>query len=375
MGLENETPLIRDARCRRMRKEHEPQWRRDEKGHLVKWMLHFLSTSRQKFNQVKSDLSRSDKRFTMPPYVPKVHQKFDVLLRRRWSTINGWAWDMRRVIVCCVRWDLRMNLIHSLVTNCCLFYLWLPMVFQNMLLLLQFLLIFVYLGELPPWKNMLRNYKIRMRHLYFELCRWSTETECSTRLVRKPKWRLVGFRIRCFRRRCLTYHLVERWRQHYSVHTPTLNGSLVPMSLSRRHCRWRKRKLTGKYHHWKRRVVHHGFFLRVRPVESPIAKAYSEETLAAHCDSTDFLTPMKLFKSFEKDDCQDSAQEVVDQMNRHWTALSLEANSNPGFMRTKFEDWPVVWGTGASYGLPPFVSDFIDYEEVLLPVQDIAHAR
>ena len=34
-----------------------------------------------------------------------------------------------------------------------------------------------------------------------------------------------------------------------------------------------------------------------------------------------------------------------------------------------------MWDTGASYGLTPFRSDFIDYEKVNIQVQDIAHTN
>jgi len=36
-----------------------------------------------------------------------------------------------------------------------------------------------------------------------------------------------------------------------------------------------------------------------------------------------------------------------------------------------FADCPVVWDTGASYGLTPFRADFIHYEEVEITVEDI----
>ena len=31
----------------------------------------------------------------------------------------------------------------------------------------------------------------------------------------------------------------------------------------------------------------------------------------------------------------------------------------------------LVWDTGASYGLTPFMSDFIDYVEFYIPVKDV----
>ena len=60
------------------------------------------------------------------------------------------------------------------------------------------------------------------------------------------------------------------------------------------------------------------------------------------------------------------------RMNGHYTTLFLsqvlEAQTRPDVTSDKFKDCPVVWDTGASYGLTPFRSDFIDYEEVCIEV-------
>ena len=53
----------------------------------------------------------------------------------------------------------------------CLFYLWALSVMQGVLLLLHFGYELVQLGELPPRKIMLRNYRTRMKHIYFNLRR------------------------------------------------------------------------------------------------------------------------------------------------------------------------------------------------------------
>ena len=49
----------------------------------------------------------------------------------------------------------------------------------------------------------------------------------------------------------------------------------------------------------------------------------------------------------------------------------LEAQTRPDVTSDKFKDCPVVWDTGASYGLLPFRSDFIDYVQADIPVRDV----
>ena len=46
---------------------------------------------------------------------------------------------------------------------------------------------------------------------------------------------------------------------------------------------------------------------------------------------------------------------------------SIADPDNPNFYNT-----PLIWDTGASWGLSPFRADFIDYEEVSIPVKDIS---
>ena len=53
----------------------------------------------------------------------------------------------------------------------------------------------------------------------------------------------------------------------------------------------------------------------------------------------------------------------------------LEAKTNTGLTSSQFEDCPVMWNTEVSYGLAQFLRNFIDYEEVCLPLQDIAHTN
>ena len=197
----------------------------------------------------------------------------------------------------------------------CLFYLWAPSVMQGVLLLIHFGYALVQLGELPPRKIIIRNYRTRMRHIYFNLRRW-LDPERNPRYrerTRKRKWT----RFRRFRRRRLAFHMLNRCRQRKSVHTPTLDGRRVPTQRSRRHRCWRRRKTASKSRQLRRRVFHHEFFLRVRAARKPLDEVCSDERLDAFCKTTDFLTPMKMFKGFEEDDHQVQAQETVARMNHH----------------------------------------------------------
>ena len=93
--------------------------------------------------------------------------------------------------------------------------------------------------------------------------------------------------------------------------------------------------------------------------------------LDAFCSAGDFLGPTKLVKGFEEDDHRPMAQEAVDRMNVHRASLLAQAKQGIFSLSSSFTECPVIWDTGASYGLTPFRSDFIDYEECNIAVQDI----
>ena len=43
--------------------------------------------------------------------------------------------------------------------------------------------------------------------------------------------------------------------------------------------------------------------------------------------------------------------------------------------RQTFKSYPLVWDTGALFGLTPFCQDFIDYTECSIPINDIARTN
>ena len=81
---------------------------------------------------------------------------------------------------------------------------------------------------------------------------------------------------------------------------------------------------------------------------------------------------MRLKNGFKDDDAEATAQQAVNRMNQFRTSLLLQNATEHRVLSTCFKLCPVVYDTGASYGLSPFREDFIDYESCEIPVQDIS---
>ncbi|KAL7465924.1 hypothetical protein ACHAXS_006229 [Conticribra weissflogii] len=82
---------------------------------------------------------------------------------------------------------------------------------------------------------------------------------------------------------------------------------------------------------------------------------------------------MRLRSGFEpNEDHSLRAQDVVNRYNAHRFSILSQATKSFFNLRRTFNDCPVIWDTGASYGLTPFRGDFIDYEECNVSVQDIS---
>ena len=171
------------------------------------------------------------------------------------------------------------------LTLACLFYLSIPWQWQAPCLLIQFMSIFLWcgelnfsmwLGEIPSPEVLLRNWKTRMRRSYYVGRRWLTfqhylwfTMECSPgglyqspgyHIKLKPiilsrgkprrRQRIRRKRLRRFRRRRLAVPLVQRCRRRRSNQIPTLAGRSVPTRRSRRHRRWRRRNDKAKQRYW-----------------------------------------------------------------------------------------------------------------------------
>ena len=62
----------------------------------------------------------------------------------------------------------------------------------------------------------------------------------------------------------------------------------------------------------------------------------------------------------------DKAQHTVNRAS----LFALELGQ--GIRKATFWNCPLVWDTGASFGMTPFCGDFIDYVECRIPVKDIS---
>ena len=96
----------------------------------------------------------------------------------------------------------------------------------------------------------------------------------------------------------------------------------------------------------------------------------SDETLDRFCKSTDFLSPVRLMKHFSTFDHAANAEKAVARMN----LLCCQADAARAFHQCShsMNNTPLVYDTGASYGLTPFRADFIDYQTCDIPVKDIS---
>ena len=100
-------------------------------------------------------------------------------------------------------------------------------------------------------------------------------------------------------------------------------------------------------------------FLSGAPPAFSLDLPFPEEILEQFCNGRhldgdgdfcrDFLGPMNLFKGFEEEDHAIMAQETVDKMNSHRTAMLLQAGNEVQKLSKHFKNCPVVWDTGASH--------------------------
>eukprot|EP00956_Cyclotella_meneghiniana_P016260 scaffold25580_cov72-Cyclotella_meneghiniana.AAC.1 len=79
-------------------------------------------------------------------------------------------------------------------------------------------------------------------------------------------------------------------------------------------------------------------------------------------------------KKFDQVSLGDQAQSTVHRYNLLW--VNNSTNNSQGCKHRKTpKNCPLVWDTGASFGLTPFRSDFIDYTECNIQVNDIARSN
>ena len=99
-----------------------------------------------------------------------------------------------------------------------------------------------------------------------------------------------------------------------------------------------------------------------------------EEVLSSFCTGRGdvFLAAARQMNWFRERSWDEGAQQTVPRMNLLNHLLEVDGRSRP---RSTFVDCPLVWDTGASFGLTPFRQDFVDYVECSITVNDIARSN
>ncbi len=100
---------------------------------------------------------------------------------------------------------------------------------------------------------------------------------------------------------------------------------------------------------------------------------------AAFCSQINPLACLPVINNMaDKFDHHDAAQHAVNQMNAfllHQTisfGLSKKDNSIKRESKVDFKHTPLIWDTGATHKLNPFMKDFIHYHPCDIPVKDIS---
>ena len=96
------------------------------------------------------------------------------------------------------------------------------------------------------------------------------------------------------------------------------------------------------------------------------------DDFVCNCGRT-FLAAPKLMERFGTLLLEDGAQQTVSRLNTCQVLLNIDQGVPR--KRQMFKSCPLVWDTGASFGLTPFCQDFIDYTECSIPVNDIARTN
>ena len=170
-----------------------------------------------------------------------------------------------------------------------------------------------------------------------------------------------------FRRRRLPYHCVLRCRSRdlHSIHR-----------LSHQHKRWRRRNAKARQRYKSSRAksardaaISNAATAKVKSKQANITM-HDEAILNSFCTNRGdtFLALPRLLNKMNIADNEQATEMLVKRLNLCSVALG---SSKDGPSTVTFWNCPLVWDTGASFGLTPFRGDFIDYVECQIPVNDI----
>jgi hypothetical protein len=187
--------------------------------------------------------------------------------------------------------------------------------------------------------------------------------------LRKP--RPNHRRATCWRRRSVPFGLISRCRRRTRCRPPRLDGTLFLSSCSRKHTRWKRGILRAHKFFSSARLSNFGQGLR--SVRRPYV-GLSTPTLDGFCDGhKDFLQLYRLLSTFSTVDHVKNAQSCVNRVNTLSGTYGGTYENRSSFS-TGLQDLKsliLIWDTGASYGLTPFRSDFIDYVKCEIPGRDV----
>jgi hypothetical protein len=121
--------------------------------------------------------------------------------------------------------------------------------------------------------------------------------------------------------------------------------------------------------------VHHSLYAFEHEPESVPSKF----ELPAFCSQINSLFCLPVINTMaDKFDHHDAAQHAVNQMNAFLLqrtisfGLSKKDKSIKQESKVDFNHTPLIWDTGATHGLTPFLKDFIHYHLCVIPVKDIS---
>jgi hypothetical protein len=173
-----------------------------------------------------------------------------------------------------------------------------------------------------------------------------------------------------WQRQALPFELISRCCCCLCCHPPWLDGTFFLSSCSRKHMRWKKQCLRA-----------HVFFSSAHLIKFDndlclVCQPYfglSTPTLDGFCKGKDFLQLFCLLSAYCTMDHEKNVQSCLARINMMHGSYEGTYESQCPHM-----DDPVgtkttilIWDTGDSFGLTPFLSDFMDYAKCKISVRDI----
>ena len=99
-------------------------------------------------------------------------------------------------------------------------------------------------------------------------------------------------------------------------------------------------------------------------------ESIADDTVTNFLKHADVLAPVRLMKYFSPTDHAANAANAVARMNLFCCQINATCalKQSPHTIR----DTPLMYNTGASYGLTPYQADFLEYQTCDIPVKDIS---